>query len=66
VLLQAGGEFKPLASASVNSSVVSLLFTSGLLFAFGPIVSLGGVLTGEVVMALQIFAQARRWRARHD
>jgi hypothetical protein len=66
VLLQAGGEFKPLASASVNSSAVSLLFTSGLLFAFGPIVSLGGVLTGEVVMALQIFAQARRWRARHD
>jgi O-antigen/teichoic acid export membrane protein len=66
VLLQAGGEFKLLASASVNSSVVSLLFTSGLLFAFGPIVSLGGVLTGEVVMALQIFAQARRWRARHD
>jgi O-antigen/teichoic acid export membrane protein len=66
VLLQAGGEFKPLASASVNSSAVSLLFTSGLLFAFGPIVSLGGVLTGEVVMALQIFAQARRWRASHD
>ncbi|MBS0278531.1 MAG: hypothetical protein JSR81_12995 [Proteobacteria bacterium] len=66
VLLQAGGEFKPLAGASVNSSVVSLIFTSGLLLAFGPIVSLGGVLTGEIVMALQIYAQARRWRARHD
>lgn len=65
VLLQAGREFKPLASASVNSSVISLVFTSVLLFAFGPIVSLGGVLGGEAVMALQIFAQARRWRAQH-
>ncbi|HEY2033256.1 MAG TPA: hypothetical protein VGH02_06175 [Rhizomicrobium sp.] len=65
VLLQAGGEFKPLASASVNSSVVSLAFTSILLLAFGPIVSLGGVLAGEAVMALQIFAQARKWRAQH-
>lgn len=65
VLLQAGGEFKPLASASVNSSVVSLLFTSILLLAFGPIVSLGGVLAGEAVMALKIFAQARKWRAQH-
>ncbi|HSM94737.1 MAG TPA: hypothetical protein VLT91_01745 [Rhizomicrobium sp.] len=65
VLLQAGGEFKPLASASVNSSVVSLAFTSALLLAFGPVVSLGGVLAGEAVMALQIFAQGRRWRARH-
>ncbi len=65
VLLQAGGEFKPLAGASVNSSGVSLVFTSLLLIAFGPIVSLGGVLTGEIVMALQIFAQGRRWRAQH-
>ena len=65
ILLQAGREFKPLASASVNSSVVSLAFTSMLLLAFGPIVSLGGVFAGEAVMALQIFAQARRWRARH-
>ena len=65
VLLQAGREFKPLASASVHSSVVSLAFTSALLLAFGPIVSLGGVLAGEAVMALQIFAQGRRWRAQH-
>jgi O-antigen/teichoic acid export membrane protein len=65
VLLQAGGEFKPLAGASVNSSVVSLAFTTILLLAFGPIISMGGVMAGEVVMALQIFAQARKWRVQH-
>jgi hypothetical protein len=65
VMLQAAGEFKPLAGASVKSSAVSLVLTSLLLLAAGPVVSLSGVLLGEIVMALQIFAQARTWRARH-
>lgn len=65
VLLQAAGEFRRLASASVNSSVVSLAFTTILLFAFGPIISMGGVMAGEIVMALQIFTQARKWRVQH-
>lgn len=65
VLLQAAGEFKPLAGASVRSSVVSLVVTSFLLVAFGPIVSLGGVLIGDLVMSERIFALGRKWRARH-
>ncbi|MGN6514252.1 MAG: hypothetical protein ACTHLR_00245 [Rhizomicrobium sp.] len=65
VMLQAAGEFKPLAGASVRSSVVSLVATSILLFAFGPIVSLGGVLIGDLVMSERIFALGRTWRARH-
>ena len=65
ILLQAAGEFRPLASASVNSSVVSLAFTTILLLAFGPIISMTGVVMGEIVMAAQIFMQARKWRAHH-
>lgn len=65
VMLQAAGEFKPLAGASVRSSVVSLAATSILLFAFGPIVSLGGVLLGDLVMSERIFALGRKWRANH-
>lgn len=65
VMLQAAGEFKPLAGASVRSSVVSLAATSILLFAFGPIVSLGGVFIGDLVMSERIFALGRKWRARH-
>ena len=65
ILLQAAGEFRPLASASVNSSVVSLAFTTILLLAFGPIISMTGVMMGEIVMAAQIFMQARKWRAHH-
>ncbi|HWA29824.1 MAG TPA: hypothetical protein VG867_01940 [Rhizomicrobium sp.] len=65
VLLQAAGEFKPLANASVRSSVVSLAATSALLSAFGPIVSLFGVLIGDLVMTERIFALGRKWRAAH-
>jgi O-antigen/teichoic acid export membrane protein len=65
VLLQAAGEFKPLAGASVRSSFVSLAVTSILLLAFGPIVSLFGVLIGDLVMSERIFALGRKWRAQH-
>ena len=47
------------------SSVISLTLTAALLFAFGPIVSLGGVLAGDVVMSVAIFAHTRAWKARH-
>jgi hypothetical protein len=65
VFLQAAGEYQALARASMYSSAVSLTLTAVMLFAFGPIVSLGGVLAGDVVMTVAIFAQTRAWKARH-
>jgi O-antigen/teichoic acid export membrane protein len=65
VLLQAAGEFRPLAHASLWSSVVSLLATLVLLLSVGPIASLGGILAGEGLMATNIFALSRRWKRSH-
>ncbi len=65
VLLQVAGEYKTLAGASVRSSVVSILVTFALLLAFGPVVSLAGILIGDLSMTLMIMAQSRALRARH-
>jgi putative peptidoglycan lipid II flippase len=66
VLLQAAREFRPLASASVWSSVVALTLTTALLLTLGPIASMIGILVGDVVMTERIFALVRRWkRAQH-
>jgi O-antigen/teichoic acid export membrane protein len=65
VLLQAAGEFRPLARASLWSSLVSLVTTLGLLLTLGPVGSLGGILAGEGVMTVNIFGLSRRWRKSH-
>jgi O-antigen/teichoic acid export membrane protein len=65
VFLQAAGEFKGLARAGMWSSVVSMVLTLALLFAFGPIVSLGGILAGDIVMTLSIFSLTKAWKARY-
>jgi hypothetical protein len=65
VLLQAAGEFKPLAAASVRSSAVSVFFTAALLFSFGPLVSIGGILAGELAMWERIAMLGRKLKARH-
>jgi O-antigen/teichoic acid export membrane protein len=65
VLLQAAGEFRALADASLWSSTVSLLATLALLLTVGPIASLGGVLAGEGLMTGNIFALSRRWKRSH-
>jgi hypothetical protein len=62
VLLQAAREFRPLASASVWSSVVSLALTSVLLLTLGPVASMFGILAGDIVMTERIFALVRRWK----
>jgi O-antigen/teichoic acid export membrane protein len=62
VLLQAAREFRPLASASVWSSVVSLGLTAVLLWTFGPVASMAGILIGDVVMTERVFALVRRWK----
>ena len=65
VLLQAAREFKPLARASLWSSVMSLAATLVLLLVVGPIASLGGILAGEALMTANIVALSRRWRCAH-
>jgi O-antigen/teichoic acid export membrane protein len=65
VFLQAAREYRPLARASLWSSLVSLVATLLLLLAAGPIASLGGILAGEALMTVNILALSRRWRASH-
>jgi O-antigen/teichoic acid export membrane protein len=65
VLLQAAGQFKELASIGTLSGAVSVIATLGLLLAFGPIASLGGVLLGELVILTQVWTMARAWKAAH-
>ena len=65
VFLQAAQEFSGLARAGARSAVVSLIATPALLFAFGPIASLGGILLGDIAMTADIFALTRKWRKDH-
>ena len=65
VFMQAATEFRPLALASVWSAGVSLVLTLALLLIWGPVVSLGGILMGDVVMMLRIRMLVSRWKRRH-
>ncbi|HTQ12691.1 MAG TPA: hypothetical protein VMH86_02355 [Rhizomicrobium sp.] len=65
VLLQAAGEFRRLAGASLWSSLTSLAVTFVLLVAAGPVLSLLGILAGDAVMTARIFALSRVWKLRH-
>lgn len=64
VLLQAAGQFKPLAHASMISCGVSIIGVLGLLLLGGPLYSLVGVLLGEAVFAVWIWRAKERWRTR--
>lgn len=61
VLLQAAGEFRALAVASLASSMVSLVSVALLLFIVPPVYTLLGVVLGESVYAVLIWRVARRW-----
>jgi len=63
VLLQAAGQFRPLAHASMISCGVSLAGVLALLILGGPLHSLVGVLLGEAVFALWIWRETSRWRS---
>jgi O-antigen/teichoic acid export membrane protein len=65
VLLQAAGQFKELASVGTLSGTVSVIATLGLLLAFGPIPSLGGILLGELVILARVWSLTRAWKAAH-
>jgi len=61
VLLQAAGQFRPLAHASLWACVVSLAATLLLLLIAGPVFSLAGILGGELVVTMRVLALSRRW-----
>jgi hypothetical protein len=61
VLLQAAGQFRGLASASLAASLVSLAATFALLLLAGPIFSLAGVLAGELVVTARVLSLSRNW-----
>ena len=61
-LLQAAGEFRPLAWASVASSGMSIVAVAVLLTNLGTLWSIAGILVGEIAYALWIWRQCRRWR----
>lgn len=65
VFLQATGNYSALARVSAWSGATSLLVTGFLLFAVGPVASLGGVLAGEVAVVLAIFPLTRAWKRAH-
>jgi O-antigen/teichoic acid export membrane protein len=65
VFLQVVGEYRTLAGASMRASVVSMLATLILLLTCGPVVSLLGILFGELVASQRIFSLTRAWRAQH-
>lgn len=64
VFVMATGGYAKLARISGVSGVVALAATLALLLAFGPIVSLGGVLAGEVVIVAMLFPLTNQWRAK--
>ncbi len=64
VFVMATGGYSKLARISGVSSVVALIVTGVLLVAFGPVVSLGGVLAGEIVMVAMLFPMTNAWRRR--
>jgi O-antigen/teichoic acid export membrane protein len=61
VLLQAAGRFRDLAQASLWSCLVSLAATLALLIVGGPVLSLAGILAGEIVVTVRVRAVARSW-----
>jgi O-antigen/teichoic acid export membrane protein len=65
VLLQAAGQFRALAHAAMIASALSLGLTLALLLIFGPVISLAGILAGEMTMSVHVLAIGRRWRRAH-
>jgi O-antigen/teichoic acid export membrane protein len=63
-LLQAAGQFRNLALASVISSVFSVAAVLILLFTAGVLWSICGILVGETMYCLWIHRECRRWLRR--
>lgn len=64
VLLQAAGDFRSLARASMVSAVASIAAVIGLLAALDPVWSIGGIVIGETLCTIWTWRQAQRHRRR--
>ncbi len=62
IMMQAAGAFRSLALASALSSIFSLSASAALLFAAGPIASLGGAVLGEAVFLVATALAFRAWK----
>ena len=62
VLLQAAGQFRPLAYASILSCGVSIIAVGALLVTHGPLWSIAGIFIGEAVFAAWTWRQRRQWQ----
>lgn len=63
VLLQAAGDFRTLARASMLSACSSIVAVAGLLTALEPVWSIGGIVVGESICTLWTWRQAQRHRS---
>jgi O-antigen/teichoic acid export membrane protein len=64
-LLQAAGEFKDLAMASVWASIGSVLAVLALVLFAGTLWSIAGLIAGSAIYLLWTYRYARRWSAQH-
>jgi hypothetical protein len=62
VLLQAAGDFRTLARASMLSACSSVVAVVGLLATSEPVWSIGGIVVGETICTLWTWRQAQRQR----
>ncbi len=64
-MMQAAGEFRPLALASVYSALCSVIGVTLILLLVDPLWSIAGLLLGELVYSLCLWPVASRWRRHH-
>ncbi len=65
VFLQADNRFGALAKASVVSAVVSISIVALLILFVDPVLSLLGILAGQIVMAVRISVLLKAWKVDH-
>jgi O-antigen/teichoic acid export membrane protein len=63
--MQAAGAFKALVGIGVYTSVISIVLTLGFLITLGPIASLLGILTGEIIILVRLNRMMTDWQASH-
>ena len=63
--MQAAGEFKALVGIGMRTSVISIGLTLTFLVTWGPIASLLGILTGEIIILMRLNRMTDDWTLRH-
>jgi O-antigen/teichoic acid export membrane protein len=63
--MQAAGEFKALVGIGVYTSVISMVLTLCFLLTLGPVASLLGILTGEIIILVRLNRMMEKWKTSH-